>query len=101
MFTTILGVVLVVAMATQAESSSSNEWSRQGGSQRSVSKSEVRQMLRSMMEEKGGDMQEILPLLFLLNNSGHFLRCTVPLVMAAATLGGVVVSGWMSSPLHN
>jgi len=89
---TILGVAAIIAMVSQNALATGKAVS----SQDRVSRSEMRQMLRNMMEEKQ-DMQDMLPWLMLMNG-GHTLQYSVVAVMALAALSIVTVNGLLFSP---
>ena len=88
----LLGIAGIITMVTQSAVATGKSVS----SQDRVSRSEARQMLRSMMEEKQ-DMQDMLPWLMLMNG-GHTLQYSVVAVVAMAALGIVTVNGLLFSP---
>ena len=91
----LLGVALLVVMSVHPVAAGQN-------SRDHVSREEAREMLRSMVESRAEgkqDMDGILPFLFLLSG-GHFLQCSVVIVMAAAALSAMAVNGILTSPLH-
>ena len=91
----LLGVAMLVVMATHAAAASQNSCDH-------VSREEAREMLRSMVKSRAEGkqgMDNILPFLFRLNG-GNFLQYSVAVIMAAAALGAMAVNGILTAPLY-
>jgi len=63
-----------------------------------VSRSDARQMLHSLVEGNA-DMQDMIPILFMLNRR-HFLSGSIPLLVGGASVVVISVALLCSSPLH-